>query len=237
MTAGAECATKAGYNNPAFIMRFPPDLVIFDCDGVLVDSEPLTNRVIRDDLATRGLDLPIEDVNTLFVGGTMMAVRDQAREMGAVLPDTWVEDIYVDMYDVLERNVQLVPGVPEVLDFLDTKGIPYAVGSNGRHRKMDITLTRTGLAARLQGRIFSREDVQNPKPAPDLYLKVAAEMGVEPSRAVVVEDSPSGARAAQAAGIFCFGFIAETKPERLEPICDTLFASMSDLPKLLVPKK
>ncbi|MFK7871428.1 MAG: HAD family hydrolase [Roseobacter sp.] len=218
-------------------MRFPPDLVIFDCDGVLVDSEPLTNRVIRDDLATRGLDLPVEEVNTLFVGGTMMAVRDQARDMGADLPDTWVEDIYVDMYAVLERHVELVPGVLEVLDHLDSAGIPYAVGSNGRHRKMDITLARTGLGDRLKGRIFSREDVQNPKPAPDLYLKVAAEMGVAPQRAVVIEDSPSGARAAQAAGIYCFGFTAETQPERLEPICDVLFASMSDLPRLLFPKK
>ncbi|MEM6889025.1 MAG: HAD family phosphatase [Pseudomonadota bacterium] len=214
-------------------MNFPPDLVIFDCDGVLVDSEPLTNAVIRDNLARHGLDVPMQEVVRLFVGGTMMGVRDTARGMGAALPDTWLEDVYDEIFDVLAREVEAIPGIETVLDVLEGAGIPVAVGSNGPHRKMEITLGRTGLASRLEGLVFSREDVAQPKPAPDVYLKAAAAAGVAPDRAVVIEDSPSGARAALAAGIYCFGYVAQTDPGRLEPVCDRLFDRMDDLPGLL----
>ncbi|MDW3224151.1 MAG: HAD family phosphatase [Paracoccaceae bacterium] len=214
-------------------MIFPPELVIFDCDGVLVDSEPLSNLVIRDNLAHHGLDLSLDQIVDLFVGGTMAGVMRTARDMGAVLPEDWLDSIYDDIFDVLGREVELIPGVVSVLDALDAAEIPYAVGSNGPHRKMEITLGRTGLIDRLQGRIFSREDVPNPKPAPDVYLKAAREAGISPERCVVVEDSVSGARAGKAAGMFTCGYTAESGPERLAPICDALFDAMEDLPPLL----
>lgn len=214
-------------------MIFPPDLVIFDCDGVLVDSEPLTNVVIRDNLAQHGLDLSIDRIVDLFVGGTIMGVQETALEMGADLPEDWVDNIYSEIFEVLADRVEAVPGIIGVLDALDAAGVAYAVGSNGPHRKMEITLSRTGLLERLQGRVFSREDVPNPKPAPDVYLKAAREAGVAPSRCVVIEDSVSGARAGKAAGMVCFGFVAETDPARLKPICDSLFADMTALPKLM----
>ncbi|WP_187430668.1 6-phosphogluconate phosphatase [Roseobacter fucihabitans] len=214
-------------------MIFPPDLVIFDCDGVLVDSEPLTNVVIRDNLAQHGLDLSIDQIIDLFVGGTIMGVMTTAREMGARLPDDWVDHIYSEVFDVLDEKVELIPGVVAVLDALDAAGIPYAVGSNGPHRKMDITLTRTSLMSRLRGRVFSREDVAAPKPAPDVYLKAAASVGILPSRCIVVEDSASGARAGKAAGMYTLGFVAETDPARMRPICDALFKSMDELIPLL----
>lgn len=214
-------------------MIFPPDLVIFDCDGVLVDSEPLTNVVIRDNLHRHGLNLSTQDIVDLFVGGTIMGIMKTAREMGADLPDDWVDGMYREVFEVLAEQVEIVPGVMGVLDALDAAGIPYAVGSNGPHRKMEITLARTGLLARLQGRVYSREDVQNPKPAPDVYLKAAEAAGVIPARCVVVEDSASGARAGKAAQMFTVGYVAETDPARLAPICDALFASMDELPKLL----
>ncbi|GFE49053.1 hydrolase [Roseobacter cerasinus] len=214
-------------------MTLPPDLVIFDCDGVLVDSEPLTNVVIRDNLARHGLDLSLQEILGTFVGGTMAGVMREARAMGAQLPDDWVGRIYEEMFVVLAEKVEIVPGIVGVLDALDQASIPYAVGSNGPHRKMEITLGRTGLSDRLQGRVYSREDVANPKPAPDLYLQAAARAGVPPERAVVIEDSPTGARAAQAAGIRCFGYVADTDPARMTPFCEAVFDRMQVLPGLL----
>lgn len=214
-------------------MKTPPDLVIFDCDGVLVDSEEIGNKVMRDDLARYGLDLSLSQIMDLFVGGTMGDVMVQARDMGAKLPDTWQDDIYIEILAALEADVDVVPGVPAMLDALDRAGMPYAVASNGRHAKMEVTLRRTGLASRLAGRIVSREDVERPKPAPDVYLAAAQKMGIAPARCVVVEDSPSGARAGKAAGMMTFGFVADTNPERLRAICDVLFDDMADLPKLL----
>ncbi|WP_299735449.1 HAD family phosphatase [uncultured Roseobacter sp.] len=214
-------------------MNLPPDLVIFDCDGVLVDSEPLTNVIIRDNLARHGLDVSLDQIVDLFVGGTMIGVMRTARDMGAELPERWLDTIYSEIFDVLAARVEPVPGIAAVLDALDDAGIPYAVGSNGPHRKMEITLTRTGLIERLQSRIYSREDVANPKPAPDVYLKAAQEAGVAPDRCVVVEDSASGARAGKAANMCTFGYVAQSDPARLDPICDRLFASMDALPDLL----
>ena len=214
-------------------MQLPPDLVIFDCDGVLVDSEPITNLVIRDNLARHGLDLPLNEIIELFVGGTMMGVMTTSRDMGATLPDGWLDEVYSEIFVALEEHVSVIPGVPELLDSLDRAGIPYAVGSNGPHAKMDITLHRTGLTDRLNGRVVSREDVARPKPAPDVYLTAAKLAGVSPARCVVVEDSPSGARAGKAAGMMTLGFVAEADPARLRPICDGVFGNMSDLPALL----
>ena len=162
-----------------------------------------------------------------------MGVAEKSRAMGARLPASWVDDVYEEIFAALERDVTIIKGVDFVLDRLDAVGIPYAVGSNGPHRKMEITLRRTGLAPRFQGRIYSREDVAMPKPAPDVYLRAAAEAGVAPARCVVIEDSPNGARAGKAAGMTCFGFAAETPPEKLVPFCDRTFLEMKALPGLL----
>ncbi|MEP4195021.1 MAG: HAD family phosphatase [Aliishimia sp.] len=210
-----------------------PRLVIFDCDGVLVDSERITNQVIRDNLARYGLDIELSRVLDLFVGGTMQTVMDLAKSMGADLPKSWLDEIYDDIFAALSEGCTLIPGVPDVLDALDAAGIPYAVGSNGPHAKMKITLVKTGLMERLAGRIVSREDVVHPKPAPDVYLKAAALLDVKPEHCVVIEDSVSGAKAGRAAGMRCFGFAADTALEKLTPICDAIFTEMRQLPELL----
>lgn len=211
----------------------PIDLVIFDCDGVLVDSEPITNGVLRDDLAAHGLDLPVERVIELFVGGTMKGVMAEARSMGADLPGNWLALIYGKVFEALEQRVEIIPGADLVLDALDTASIPYAVGSNGPMRKMEITLGRTGLLDRLMPHVYSGQECPAPKPAPDVYLKAAELRGVEPRNTVVIEDSASGARAAVAAGMPCFGFVRETPAERLQAHCDVLFYEMDGLPGLL----
>lgn len=208
-------------------------MVMFDCDGVLVDSETLTADVLLRQLAAYGLSVTRDRLADLFLGGTLPGVAVEARKLGADLPESWVEDTYETVFAALADTVEPIVGVTSVLDRLDVAGIPYAVGSNGPHRKMEITLTRTGLADRLRGRVYSREDVPRPKPAPDLYLKIAADHSVPPARCVVIEDSPSGAKAAQAAGIWCFGYAADTPAERLNPHCDHIFRSMADLPELL----
>ena len=214
-------------------MQMPPDMVIFDCDGVVVDSEGATARVLVANLARHGLPLTPEQLADMFLGGTMMGVEARAKELGAKLPSTWLDDTYQEVFDCLAKEVEAIPGIGGVLDALDAAGIPYAIGSNGPHRKMEITLTRTGLLERFKPHVYSREDVANPKPAPDVYLKAASEAGVPPHRCVVIEDSPNGARAGKAAGMYCFGFAAETAPERLQPVVDALFYDMIELPALL----
>lgn len=211
----------------------PPDMVLFDCDGVLVDSETLTADAICSNLGRYGLPIGPEELSQFFLGGTIMGVETKALELGAKLPPRWIDEIYSEIFEVLGAHVELIPGVLGVLDHLDAAGIPYAVGSNGPHRKMEITLTRTGIADRLKGRVYSREDVTTPKPAPDVYLKAAQDAGIAPVRCVVIEDSPNGARAGIAAGMFTYGFAAETDRARLEPVCDAIFTAMEDLPGLL----
>lgn len=211
-----------------------PKLVIFDCDGVLVDSEPLTLRFLRDELAESGLDLPLAEVEDRFVGGTLPGVADRARGMGADLPEGWVDDFYARLYTRLAAGTDLIPGVVALLDRLDAAGIGYGVGSNGRMAKMRVTLGQhPAMWARLQGRIFSVEDVARPKPAPDLYLHVARSLGAKFADCVVVEDSATGARAARAAGMRCFGYAPHGDGAKLTAEGAQVFGSMDDLPALL----
>ena len=210
-----------------------PKMVIFDCDGVLVDSETLGTKVLQENLARHGLVLSLEQVVSKFVGGTMVGVMKTARELGADLPDDWFDLIYADLFEVLEKSVEMIPHVSQMLDALDRAGIVYAVGSNGPMRKMEITLNRTGLWDRFEGRIYSSYDCAAPKPAPDVYLKAAKLAGISPSDCVVVEDSPTGARAAVAAEMRCFGYSAETDADLLKPFCVRTFADMRKLPGFL----
>ena len=210
-----------------------PKLVIFDCDGVVVDSEPLTLQLIRDDLAARGLPLDLSKVTDLFVGGTIAGAGAQARAMGADISADWADLIYDKVFAALARSVEPIPGIGAVLDRLDHQGIPYAIGSNGPHRKMEITLARCGLSARFAGRTYSREDVAAPKPAPDVYLLAASQAGVAPQDCVVIEDSATGAQAAVAAGMAVFGFARETPRAKFEGLTEFLFDDMAQLPALL----
>ena len=207
--------------------------VIFDCDGVLVDSEGITNRLLRDDLAGRGLDLPLDQVMTTFVGGTMEGVAAEAVRLGADLPGDWVDLFYVKMFAALGAEVEAVSGVADLLAQLQRAGIARAVGSNGPLAKMDITLRRTGLLDWLSPHIYSARDLENPKPAPDIYLHAAGCLGVAPEHCVVIEDSTSGARAAQAAGMRCIGFAEAGQGAKLEAHCDTVVSDMQSVAPLL----
>jgi HAD superfamily hydrolase (TIGR01509 family) len=185
----------------------PPKLIIFDCDGVLVDSEPPTLALLRDDLELYGLSLSLEQVDEDYMGVAMVDIAQKARAHGAALPDDWVPGIYVKMFEQLRKGVPLIAGIESALDALDAAGIPYAVGSNGPMAKMDITLgAHPAFLARLEGRIFSAHDCTAGKPDPELFLKAAAFMGVDPKDCVVVDDSVSGATAGVRAGMRTLGF-------------------------------
>lgn len=211
-------------------------LIIFDCDGVLVDSEPITNRMMAEEITTAGVPMTTEEAIELFVGGTIASVFDKARAMGAALPDDWVAGFYDRMIATLAKEVEAIPGIHAVLDALDNAGMPYCVGSNGPMRKMVATLGRTGLWDRLEGKLFSAHDVGVAKPDPGLFLHAAEAMGADPATCIVVEDSVSGVRAAQAAGMRCLGFTRDTSAEKLIAYGAEPFADMTALPALLLER-
>jgi HAD superfamily hydrolase (TIGR01509 family) len=211
-----------------------PRAILFDCDGVLVDSEPAAFDLLAEDLASHGLSLPRAEMERIFIGGTIAGVHIKARSLGARLPNGWVAEFYERLYARLAEGTPLVPGVLDLLDVLDAAGIPYAVGSNGTDRKMQVTLGQhPGLLDRFRGRLFSGQTLGAPKPAPDLYLQAARALGQAPADCAVIEDSPTGARAAAAAGIPCFGFAPHDDGAALTAEGATLFRAMADLPRLM----
>ena len=194
----------------------PFDLVIFDCDGVLVDSERIANREFAALLREIGLEFTLAEMFETFVGNTMSrCVEIITDRLGAAPPDDLLDRYHAMIRVALEREVQPVEGIPALLDALDAAGIPYAVASNGEHAKMQTTLGVTGLAPRFEGRRFSAADVSRPKPAPDLFLLAAGQADVQPTRCVVIEDSPLGVQGARAAGMTVIGFADLMPRERL----------------------
>lgn len=210
-----------------------PDLVIFDCDGVLVDSETVSNRVLAENLTRHGLPLTTNQSMELFVGGTMASVEVRARELGADLPKDWIDEIYGEIYTVLRAGVDVIAGVPDLLDRLESEGIAVAVGSNGSEAKMQITLGQTGLMDRFGGAIFSAHTLGVAKPDPGLYLAAAAHHGIDPVRAVVVEDSATGVTAAVRAGMRCLGYAPHDDGGRLRAAGAEVFDSMFVVPGLI----
>ncbi len=211
-----------------------PELVIFDCDGVLVDSEPITATLMQEDLAQRGLNLALPEIDQLFTGGTMRGAAEVATGMGADIPDDWVAHIYEQMYARLAAGTPAIDGVEDVLDRLDASGVPYCVGSNGSPRKMETTLGQhPRLWSRLQDKLYSAHIHGIAKPDPGLFLLAAKEAGVPPSRCAVVDDSPTGCRAAARAGMRCLGYAAHDDGARLAAEGAHVFHRMADLPGLL----
>ncbi len=207
------------------------DLVIFDCDGVLVDSEVLSNQVMTESLARYGLNLSLAECMSLFVGSTMTRVQDTAQAMGADLPGNWIEEVYDETYDRLRDGVPLIKGIPEVLAHLDDHGVPYCVASNGSPDKMQITLGQNNLWDRFQNRMFSAHVLGVGKPDPTLFLTAAQQFGAASS--VVIEDSTSGVRAAMAAGMRCLGYAEHDDGAKLGELGAEVFHDMAEVPALL----
>jgi HAD superfamily hydrolase (TIGR01509 family) len=206
--------------------------VIFDCDGVLVDSERISARVLTQMLGELGLTLSQQDVLEHFVGLSMSHCLDRIGDLlGRAPPAGLVQAYDRRTHAALEREVAPVPGIVEALRRI---ALPCCVASNGEHAKMRLTLAATGLWAHFAGRVFSADDVDRPKPAPDVYLLAAGRSGVDPADCVVVEDTPTGVAAARAAGMTVFGFGALTPSHRLrEAGAHAIFDDMRALPGLI----
>ncbi|MET7480900.1 HAD family hydrolase [Streptomyces sp. NPDC005648] len=213
-------------------MRY--DLVIFDNDGVLVDSEPISNQLLAAYLTELGHPTSYEDSIRDYMGAAMHRVHELVLERtGRRLPADFDDVFHARVFAAFQRELKAVAGATDVLEELVASGVPYCVASSGSHERIRVGHRTTGLDRWFgEGRIFSSEDVGRGKPAPDLFLYAAERMGVAPERCVVVEDSPLGVRAAFAAGMDVYGFTAMTPAERLTGATQ-LFSSMGELSGLL----
>lgn len=232
-----------GGSNPSRLVgeedvRSVIELVIFDCDGVLVDTERLAVRIEQTALGELGWELSAEELAERFVGCTDGHFeREVARQIGRPIPSSWRDEVNARYREAFRTELAAVDGVVEALDALEA--IPHAtcVASNGSHGKMQTTLGITGLHQRFAGRIFSAYDVPHGKPAPDLFLHAALQMGHAPERCVVIEDSTNGVAAARAAGMHVYAYAGGLIPaKRLAGPDTTVFAHMRELPQLIASR-
>jgi HAD superfamily hydrolase (TIGR01509 family) len=208
------------------------ELLIFDCDGVLVDSELITNRVFVGMLNELGLALTLEDMFERFVGRSMPQCLSMIKELLChEVPEEFVAEFRVRIAAALKSELKAVPGIESVLESVK---LPYCVASSGTHDKMQLTLGLTGLLPKFQGKMFSVTEVAHPKPFPDVFLHAAKQSGVAASACAVIEDTPTGVQAGVAAGMTVFGFCAHTPRHRLlEAGAHHTFEKMRDLPRLI----
>jgi HAD superfamily hydrolase (TIGR01509 family) len=208
------------------------ELVIFDCDGVLVDSEPIAVRVDSVVLGRLGWPLTEAEIVERFMGRSeAYMVGEIEAALGRPLPAGWDAEFAPLYREAFEAELEPVDGVVEALDRISA---PTCVASSSTHERIRLTLGLTGLLDRFDGRIFGSADVANGKPAPDLFLHAAASLGVDPARCAVVEDSVYGVQAARAAGMQAFGYAGGlTSADRLAGPATTVFSDMRELPALL----
>lgn len=219
---------------------FPFDAVLFDCDGVLVDSEPITMRVLAQMLGELGWNISLDETMEIFKG---KAVRDEAsliqQRTGFALTQDWLASFWARRNAALESELVEVPGagaaVRELHAMLDGR---IAVASGADRRKVELQLAKVGQLKYFAGRIFSGHETPRSKPYPDVYLAAAAALGVDPARCAVIEDTVTGAAAGLAAGATVFGYSPDepghSGPEALR--CAgvvQVFRDMHDLPAVL----
>lgn len=209
------------------------ELVIFDCDGVLVDSEVLAVRIERQMLAELGWELTQDEHVSRFLGTSQATFERKLQEgLGRPVPDGWFDLQRETLFRAFDTELTAVDGLPEALAIIqDELGLASCVASSGDHAKLSKTLGHTGLSARFEGRVFSATEVAHGKPAPDLFLHAAERMGVDPARCVVVEDSAFGVQAAVDAGMHAYGYAGGLTPGQwLEDSGAETFGHMSELP-------
>jgi HAD superfamily hydrolase (TIGR01509 family) len=184
--------------------RLKPDLIIFDCDGVLVDSELLSCQCLSEVLAEFGLQLSVEQALELFLGRSTKAIEQHYRDLGQTLPDDFFPHLKARVLEMFAATLQPIPGVSALLSELN---VPHCVASSSDLDRISLSLDVTGLALHFDERLFSAQMVRHGKPAPDLFLHAARKMQADPARTLVIEDSLSGVQAARAAGMTVWGFV------------------------------
>lgn len=207
------------------------DLIIFDNDGVLVDSEWHANGILADLLCEAGLPSTRESCIAEYMGSSMKLVREMAEgRLGRPLPADLEDRYHERLFETFRTQLTAIPGVGAALDRIAT---PTCVASSGTHERIRLALTTTGLLPRFHGRIFSAQDVARGKPEPDLFLHAAKTLGIRPERCAVIEDSPLGVDAANRAGMTAFGFARMMPAARLRAASGGIFSAMDELPNLL----
>jgi HAD superfamily hydrolase (TIGR01509 family) len=210
-------------------------LVIFDCDGVLVDSEVISNRVLAGSLTQAGLATTLADARRDYQGLLLADVVSHSQaKLGRPLPDDFLERFERDRAAAFERELQAVAGAAEAVEAVRRAGVAVCVASQGKIEKTRLSLTLTGLSGLFAERaLFSAREVLRGKPHSDLFLHAARNIGVAPGRCAVVEDSPSGVAAAVAAGIRALGYSADSDEEALLGAGAEALRSLAELPGVL----
>jgi HAD superfamily hydrolase (TIGR01509 family) len=208
--------------------------VIFDCDGVLVDSEYLASRVEAELIRALGLTLDIEEVHGLFLGKTVDGVLDAIATRTGKRPDTaWAYNWAFATAHAFKRELQPVAGVRAVIEELRRGGYALAVASQSPLARVRFSLEVTGLDALFGEQVYVTSMVERPKPAPDVYLLAAARLGVRPADCVVVEDSPAAAAAARGAGMRAVGYAPGKTFDAMRASGAVVIRSMDELPAQL----
>ncbi|HEY1858381.1 HAD family hydrolase [Acidocella sp.] len=189
----------------------PPELIIFDCDGVLIDSEGVANGLIARELTSLGWEMTMQDSMELFLG---MSISDMQplieTRLGRKLPPSWRPELAAKLVLALGEEAKLIAGAREMLERVTELGIPWRIASNSSDQEMAVKFARTGLSALVEGKTHSAASViakgGRPKPAPDVFLAAAAAQKTPPKSCLVLEDSALGVTGAVAAGMTCYGF-------------------------------
>jgi HAD superfamily hydrolase (TIGR01509 family) len=220
-------------------MKF--DAILFDCDGVLVDSERITNGVLREMLGDMGWKMTEEECMKHFVGHL---VQDQgeliAKHTGQQIDDAWIDGFRIRRNQALHESLVAIAHIDTALaSIAQHYGTQIACASGADRAKVMLQLTKTGLLHFFEGRIFSGVEMPKSKPAPDVYLAAAAALGVDPKRCAVIEDSTTGATAGVAAGCtvlaYCPDELGHSGAQAMRNVgASHVFASMKDLPALLI---
>lgn len=213
-----------------------PSLVIFDCDGVLVDTEPVANRLLVKIVAEAGLNLTFEECHTRFVGRMLEEIQlDIEETVNHSLGANWCAEVRARTEAAFAAGIEPIPGIRAQIERLKSENRAFCVASSGKISKMQLTLGQTGLLPLLETVLFSAEMVGKGKPAPDLFLHAAGEMGYAPAQSIVIEDSLFGVQAGIAAGMKVLGYAAGPLSDSaaLEAAGATAFHSMDQLPTLL----
>ncbi len=216
----------------------PAGLVIFDCDGVLVDSEPLSMRVLLETVAEAGAVIDPEQGYESFLGKSLASVTEiLRRDYDVAVDDAALERMRKRLYALFRKELRPIAGIAETLQALD---LPFCVASSSQVERVRLSLQVTGLLPFFDGHIFSASMVEHGKPAPDLFLHAAREMRVAPGRCIVIEDSPAGVEAAKRADMRVFAFMGGSHAqspvhrqalETLKP--NLVFEDMAALPGLI----
>lgn len=226
------------FEAPRGLKGLGPELIIFDCDGVLVDSEPLSFRVLSETITAAGASIPLEDCYRLFLGKSIHSMREiLGRDYGTQLSDADLAEMQARLFEVYRQELCPIPGIANLLEKLQQ---PFCVASSGLPERIRLALELTGLLPAFEPHVFSATMVERGKPAPDLFLHAAAEMDTPPARCLVIEDSTAGIEAAQSAGMTVIGFTGGShaqmsgyreKLEALQP--DAVISDLAELAAFL----